>query len=144
MRLRSPRSARSVEQAGDRFAVELARAHHCRPGCPGCEAERSQSPAVDLTSRHERFVASAHALRVARHCKRSGRPFPVVSADEVVQFCVEEAVFERLMTAERLSGEATREALATLGQDEPHPGAPPGLAAAVEAAEHFRRTGERI
>lgn len=121
----------------------LARVHRCEPGCAGCRAERARSPAVDLLGRWDAFVASPAALRLARLCRRSGRPFPVLSADDVVQFCVEEAVFERLTLTERLSGGAAGEALAGLGVGVEEP-AVPGLVEARQRAEHFRLTGERI
>lgn len=121
----------SVERAGEEAVRQLARAHRCPPGCPGCAREQASSPALDLTGRHERFVRSQDALRLAR-AVRDGYAFPVVSFDEVVQFCVREAVMLRLATSDAMGAAADVAAQA----------ADPALHAAQEAAKHFAATGE--
>lgn len=81
--------------------LELARAHGCQPGCPGCASEQAQSPAVGLLVEWTGFVTSRGARRAGRLSARTGRPFPVMTTDDVTQFCIEEAVAEAVAFEDR-------------------------------------------
>lgn len=77
-------------------------------------------------------------LRVAVVAKRTGRPFPQMTNDPVVQFCIEEALFDRLSVQERRTSMATADLLGGIDDE----GGGGGGGGEMDAARHFARTGE--
>lgn len=135
-------AAAAVEE-GRQVVRALALAHRCVSGCPACDAEEAASPAIGRLTEFDDYVISKAADRVARWCQRSGAPFPKVSKDEVVQFCVEEALFERIAIEDKLAKIAAQ--AEGLGLDEPvlAPGPRPAWSdPALDRARHFAATGE--
>ncbi len=84
----------------DELVRRFARAHGCPPGCPDCARAEAARGVPERLSEWEEFVASGDALRLVVQCKRSRRPLPTLSPDDVVQFCIEEALFDRLTLQE--------------------------------------------
>jgi hypothetical protein len=129
----------------ERVAEKLEHAHGCEPDCPCCNDTAFARPPFDVLARYGPFVTSQAVLRVARLSKRSGSPFPRVSTDEVTQFCVEEAVFERLELEEASARTAVNE-LAAGGLDVGADGSVPGIelpnVGAKQAQEHHARLDE--
>lgn len=78
----------------DELALAFARAHGCPQGCPACETTWSQVGVPEALHRWEAFVSSKAARRLVTLCERAHRPLPQLSPDDVVQFCLEEALFE--------------------------------------------------
>lgn len=114
----------SVPSSFDELAAALARAHRCPPGCPGCAAEQDEAGIPDPIADWADFVAGGAALRAVNLAKRNGQPFPTLTNDDVTQWCIEEAVFER---AALLEAQANEHANAD-------PDAPPGPPGPVNAA----------
>jgi hypothetical protein len=91
------------DRADAALIAGFARAHGCPRGCDACERTRAQFGVPGLLSEWTDFVASRDALRAVLLSKRSGRSFPHLSNDDVVQFCIEEALHERAALHERRS-----------------------------------------
>lgn len=103
----SPASAASSQLPEPELERQLARAHGCPPGCVHCARADGAIGIPDRVQRFYEFITTEAALRMVTHCKRTGRSFPTISHDEVVQFLVEEACFERLHYAELMAQHAT-------------------------------------
>lgn len=80
----------------DELGRKFARSHGCPPGCEACAAAMAELGVPDVLARWEAFVMSKDAYRLVHHCERAHVSLPRFSPDDVVQFCIEEALFERL------------------------------------------------
>lgn len=132
----------SAERSGE---AELARAHACPQGCPACTAALEEAAAAEEQARRRAvparladyadFVRSDDARRMTNLSLRSGRPFPVMTDDEVVQVLIEEACFERAYLAELIAKREAVQASEAASGD-------PDLDDALSKARHFAQTGE--
>ncbi|MEK6252799.1 MAG: hypothetical protein AABM43_12890 [Actinomycetota bacterium] len=130
---------RSFSERADRELIAaFARAHGCPAGCEACERTRGLYGVPALLRDWEGFVRGRDGLRVAVVAKRTGRPFPQMTNDPVVQFCIEEALFDRLSVQERRTSMATADLLGGIDDE----GGGGGGGGEMDAARHFARTGE--
>ena len=120
----------------------FGRLHGCPAGCPACARATAQLGIPERLRDWEEFVSSRDALRLVTLCDRSRKSLPQLSRDDVVQFCIEEALYDRL--AVRKAAERVTEGI-TL--DEPPgvvtPGINPAHADAVQRAREFAASGPR-
>lgn len=126
------------DEAWQRTVSDLARAHGCPAGCDTCQYVREQAGVPGLLHVWEDFVRSQEALRLTRLCLRSGREFPRLSPDDVVQFCIEDACFERVALLDRI---ASHEMAERHDHEVAEEDLSPEHRAALDQARQFARTG---
>lgn len=81
----------------------FGRLHGCPRGCPSCAWAAAQIGIPERLADWQEFVVSRDALRLVTLSDRSGRPLPQFTPDEVVQFCIEEALWERMAIVKSVS-----------------------------------------
>jgi hypothetical protein len=134
--LRSPDEARL--QAARVLLRRLAELHGCPPDCPHCAGVEANHGVPQLLSDFSDFVRSRDGLRLVGLCVRSGRPFPKLSNDEVTQFCIEEALFERFAFNEKRANET---AFLEAQERNQGPAVDPAHQEALDRARSFADTG---
>jgi hypothetical protein len=91
--------------------TSLQYGHGCAPGCPLCQHAADLQRTRGIAD-FAPLIRSQSALRLARHARRQHGTFPTFSDDPVVQFCIEEALIEKLDAHERRQHEEAANAAA--------------------------------
>lgn len=85
---------------GDEVIAQLRSAHGCNDDCFLCREEQDHYKIPKL-ARWNHFVSSNAAMRIAFAVIENKVTMPVISADPLEQYLIEEAILERYYTEKR-------------------------------------------